>query len=838
MKLHHIYKRIGNYTAGIILISLLGYAAETDIIINEIHYYPKSDLQEEEYVELYNRGSQPVDLSGWSFSQGIRFVFPQGTILAERAYLIVARNTNRVRGMTPDHVSVLGNFEGRLADNGETLTLLTATGQTADSVRYNDAPPWPTSPDGQGASLERISPFGPSSDPMNWAGGRGAVNGPWTQITLSGSPISRYFYFHLHGTGSIWLDDIQISPADDSENLVKNGSFETTIGDEWRFRGNHTGSLRIQTSQAHSGDYVLQVVSPGEMDNMASNSVFQAVENIQANQPYTLSFWMRIIDARGSLMVDGGGGKIAATIPFNNALFSPGQINSVYSENIPPFVQNVAWNPRCPKPNASVEVQARITDSDGVNRAELHFLPIHLTSPNPTERILVMQRTAGSPEEGTWTVTIPGQSDRTLIRFWLEVTDKSGVHRTHPAPTESRKTLTYFHYADDARSTIPIVFLYDFGGEDDPEAFRNDSAFVIRYPDRDGWEVYDYINTTRRTRSGDGWDVRFVKHYELDDMSSINIAFEAKSRYLLAEWLSYKIYHSLGVIAGNVDHYRFIRNNRDYGYYLMFEQPNKHFIARNGLNNQGNLYKLHWSYDRSTSSGQISALHEKRTNLTLDKSDIVETIQTLHQYTGRQQTVYIESQFAIDQFIDYYVGCQLISDWDGYFNNHFVYHDTEGSGLWYIFPWDKDKTWGDSDAYREILPYYDFYDFPILFGAYGISPSGKGNRTWWRPAGYFSGPLLANTDIQKQYLHRLGYVGKNIFTPERWIPVIDALEIKLESEVRHRAQIMNENVNNSLDLFHTEIESFRRQVINRQTYILTEVEKLIGPVSVKEWNLY
>jgi hypothetical protein len=37
---------------------------------------------------------------------------------------------------------------------------------------------------------------------------------------------------------------------------------------------------------------------------------------------------------------------------------------------------------------------------------------------------------------------------------------------------ESRKTLTYFHYADDARSTIPIVFLYDFGGEDDPEAFR------------------------------------------------------------------------------------------------------------------------------------------------------------------------------------------------------------------------------------------------------------------------------------------------------------------------------------------------------------------------------
>lgn len=672
----------------------LGFCADSDVIINEIFYYPDSDLQMEEFVELYNRGNEPVDISGWSFLRGITYTFPQGTVVSANGYIVIARNTTAVQTIAQG--VVVGNFDGRLADTGETLTLSTAKGVPIDSVSYQDAPPWPTSSDGFGVSLERISPWASSSDPANWAGTKGTAY----------------------------------------------------------------------------------------------------------------------------------------------PLVTPGRINSVYSENLPPVVRQVSWEPRSPMPNATVTVQARIQDVDGIYRVELYYKPVSINNSSQSEQRLVMQQISGLPTDGTWSISIPGQPDRTLVRFWLKVTDVKGTERIYPAPTESRKTETYFHYADTAKSTLPIALLYDFGGADNPNAFRSDSAFIIRYPDREGWDVYDYVNTTPRTRSGDGHDVRFVKHYEMEDMSSINIAYEAKSRYLLSEWLSYKVFHSLGVIAGKVDHYRFIRNDKELGYYLMFEQPNKHFIARNGLNNDGNLYKLFWSYDRSTTVQQITYLHEKRTNLSLGEDDIVETVQTLHQLTGSAQTVYIESNFAIDQFINCYAGSQLISDWDGYFNNHYVYHDTEGSGLWYVFPWDKDKTWGDSDAYQSILPYYDFYDFPILFGAYSTPRSGKGNGTWWRPAGYFSGPILDNAILQRQYLFRLGYVAQNEFTPERWIPIIDALETRLEPEIRYRAQVKNENVNTVLAQFQTDIESFRRQVINRREFILAEVTKLIGTVSVKEWPLY
>ena len=57
------------------------FAFNTDIVINEIMYnprpmqapYAKSD---EQWIELYNRGVGPVDLTGWEFSDGIAFTFP------------------------------------------------------------------------------------------------------------------------------------------------------------------------------------------------------------------------------------------------------------------------------------------------------------------------------------------------------------------------------------------------------------------------------------------------------------------------------------------------------------------------------------------------------------------------------------------------------------------------------------------------------------------------------------------------------------------------------------------------------------------------------------------
>ena len=51
------------------------------VVINEIHYEPENKTAAEEFIELYNASEAPVDLSGWYFSNGIIFTFPDGTLL-------------------------------------------------------------------------------------------------------------------------------------------------------------------------------------------------------------------------------------------------------------------------------------------------------------------------------------------------------------------------------------------------------------------------------------------------------------------------------------------------------------------------------------------------------------------------------------------------------------------------------------------------------------------------------------------------------------------------------------------------------------------------------------
>src|SRR5678816_730603 len=136
--------------------------AEPDqIVINEIMYHPPSDLENLQYVELLNSGKSESDLSGWSFSKGIKFVFPKNTKLASGRFLVICRDSKAFVERYGRDVTVAGEFEGHLSHNGERLELSDASRQTVDVVKYTDSDPWPMAADGHSPSLERICPFAP-----------------------------------------------------------------------------------------------------------------------------------------------------------------------------------------------------------------------------------------------------------------------------------------------------------------------------------------------------------------------------------------------------------------------------------------------------------------------------------------------------------------------------------------------------------------------------------------------------------------------------------------------------------------------------------------------------
>ncbi len=138
------------------------------VVINEIQYHPSSDDYGEEYVELYNTGTAPVDLSGWQFSDGILYTFPASTTIPPDGYLVIGYNPAAVEARYAI-TGVMGPFlGGRLSNGGERLVIEDATGLLVDEVTYDDHLPWPELPDGKGPALELINPTFDNDQPCSW----------------------------------------------------------------------------------------------------------------------------------------------------------------------------------------------------------------------------------------------------------------------------------------------------------------------------------------------------------------------------------------------------------------------------------------------------------------------------------------------------------------------------------------------------------------------------------------------------------------------------------------------------------------------------------------------
>ncbi len=142
------------------------HAAATDVVINEMMYHALSDLDGDDYLELTNIGTAPVDVSGWSFS-GITLTLPAGTSIAPGGFLVVAKDAAQFQasyGFAPAAV-----YGGNLSNSGETISLRDNTAATVDTVSYLDVDPWPVTADGTGPSLELIDATLDNNDFLNWA---------------------------------------------------------------------------------------------------------------------------------------------------------------------------------------------------------------------------------------------------------------------------------------------------------------------------------------------------------------------------------------------------------------------------------------------------------------------------------------------------------------------------------------------------------------------------------------------------------------------------------------------------------------------------------------------
>ena len=127
------------------------------VVINELLYDPDSPTSLTEFIELHNPTASSVDVSGWSFSKGIAYAFPQGSEIPAGGYLVIAENKAHFKANFKFEPAGLF-LSGSLANEGETVTLRDADGNKVDQVDYKSEFPWPVTPGGRGPSLELLNP--------------------------------------------------------------------------------------------------------------------------------------------------------------------------------------------------------------------------------------------------------------------------------------------------------------------------------------------------------------------------------------------------------------------------------------------------------------------------------------------------------------------------------------------------------------------------------------------------------------------------------------------------------------------------------------------------------
>jgi hypothetical protein len=129
-------------------------SVDGNLRISEFLYHPNGDPNEE-FVELTNIGPTPLNLDKVSFTNGIKFTFPD-TTLQPGQFLLLVQNRDIFENRYGTGLPIAGQFEGALNNAGEKLQLSDALGNPIQTVDYKDS--WYEITDGDGFSLTAVDP--------------------------------------------------------------------------------------------------------------------------------------------------------------------------------------------------------------------------------------------------------------------------------------------------------------------------------------------------------------------------------------------------------------------------------------------------------------------------------------------------------------------------------------------------------------------------------------------------------------------------------------------------------------------------------------------------------
>jgi Lamin Tail Domain/CotH kinase protein len=422
-----------------------------NIVINELMYDPISESDNDQFIELYNQGTNAVNLSGWEFTSGVTFTFPANAIIPANGYVVVGKNTANLFAhyTSLNAANTFGNFSGKLSHQGELVVLSrpeTYFGTNTifveeDQVTYGVGGRWGEWSGGGGSSLELIDPRSNHRLAANWADSDESQKSSWTDIENTGvldnganyDATIDYAQIGLLDDGECLVDNIEVNFG--GTNYVSNGTFEDGQGlNNWFLQGCVTDSS-LENS-GYESSYSLHLRCSDKIwvgDNSAEVALYP--NSMVAGDTVTLRYKARWLRGWPEPLLRLNGNWLEATgtmnVPVN--LGSPGAANSQAATKAGPAMYNVTHTPVLPAAGQAVVVTTQAHDVDAITNLTLYYR----LDPSASYTAVPMNDggTNGDavPGDGIYSATIPGQAANQIVAFYIAAADGAGAATRFPS---------------------------------------------------------------------------------------------------------------------------------------------------------------------------------------------------------------------------------------------------------------------------------------------------------------------------------------------------------------------------------------------------------------------
>ncbi|MFN0126694.1 MAG: CotH kinase family protein [Verrucomicrobiales bacterium] len=390
--------------------------------------------------------------------------------------------------------------------------------------------------------------------------------------------------------------------------------------------------------------------------------------------------------------------------------------------------------------------------------------------------------------DGVYSALIPAGASMPgeMVRWAVTATDADGLATRMPPFPDPRSSPEYFGtvVADGSIDTrLPV--LHRFVETPSRAELRSGTRASVWY----NGEFYDNIFIRQRGGTSAAWPKKSYKidfndgfHFRFRDgvprVDEINLNTTYTDKSYLRSVLAYEHQRDAGQPSPEAFLIHCRQNAQFFSVAILVEQPDRDFLRRWNLDPDGALYKGATAPTHYEPSTPLS-YWEKRTRREEGTQDLSALLAGLAQ-TGAALETFLFDQIDLPRQINYMATTATTQNIDGSDKNHFLYRDTQGSGEWFMLPWDLDLTFGPDALNTDTIVFNR--DSP------GAAPSHPyiGARPWVLAGGkynHFLEVIVANPRTRAMLNRRIRTLADEFLAPPYFHERIDALVTEIAPDV-------------------------------------------------------